>query len=287
MPDLCCPLCGGTDTSLRYQKSTLPIRQCACGMVFLYPPPNNEQLLEIYQADYYQSWGISGDDEATRAMKLGTFKRRIQQLSGLIAPGKVLDVGCATGFFLEVAFASGWEVYGVELSEYAAELARRRFGERIFIGTLEQAQYSDGNFDLITLSDLLEHVPDLRSFLLEVRRVLRPGGILMIVTPNVASLTAQLMRSRWSHYKREHLFYFSPDTIMRLLRESGFTIEFKGAAAKCLNIAYVAGQFKAYPHFLMTPLCNLADFLLPTSIKNVNFTVRCGEMLVVARNSTE
>lgn len=283
--DLCCPLCGASDAPLRYQQHSLPIRQCCCGMVFLSPQPDDEQLREMYRSDYYKSWGIAGnDDESTRVMKQGTFVRRMKRLAGLVPIGRVLDVGCATGYFLEVAAAAGWEVFGVELSDYASELARRTFGDHVFNGTLEQAHYPDGYFDLVTLSDLLEHVPDPRPFLSEVRRLLRPDGMLMIVTPDVTSLSARLMGGRWSHYKQEHLHYFSPETLMRLLSESGFSVVLKGAAAKILNCSYVANQFRVYPHFLMTPLCRIVDTLLPASLKEWNFPVYCGEMLVMARN---
>ena len=255
-------------------------------MVFLSPQPDEKQLRDIYGSDYYEGWGITGDDEsAPQAMKQQTFRRQLSLLARHMAPGKILDVGCATGFSLEVSAAVGWDVYGVELSNYAAELARRKFGEHIFNGTLEQAHYPNDFFDVVTLTDLLEHVPILNSFLSEVRRVLRPNGILLIVTPDVSSLTACIMGSRWSHYKEEHLHYFSRKTLTQLLTKHGFSVEYWKAAAKHLNISYVTKQFKVYPHSLMTPLCKFADDLLPAWIKNRNIPVRCGEMLVLARNS--
>lgn len=278
-----CHLCGLREARRRFPEGALPLWECPCGMVFLHPHPVPEELARIYQSDYYESWGIHGEDEAkTRAMKRGTFKARLQRFAGTAAAGRVLDVGCATGYFLEVAQEAGWDVFGVELSRFAAEAAQQRFGSRVFNGTLEQARYPDGHFDLVTLSDLLEHVPDPRSFLLEVARVLVPGGAVMVVTPDVKSLTAKVMGSRWSHYKREHLYYFSGETLARLLEETGFRVLERRAAAKCLNVAYVTTQFRAYPHFLATPLFNLASALLPARAKNHNLSIRCGEMLIIA-----
>ena len=279
-----CPLCEGTSVAFRYKDAALPIRWCSCGMVFLYPQPSDKQLREIYQSSYYLSWGIAGDDEeAPRAMKHHTFSRQLKTLARYVKPGKVLDVGCATGFFLDVASSAGWEVHGVELSEYAAEVARGRFGEHVFKGTLEQAGYPDESFDVVTLFDLLEHVPDPRLFLREVRRLLRPDGILLIVTPDITSLSARIMGHRWSHFKREHLHYFSPETITHLLTECGFALECREEAIKYLNFTYVVNQFRAYPHFIITPLCNVADSLLPTRIKKWHVPIRCGEMLILAR----
>lgn len=282
--ELRCPLCGGSEAPLLYPAGTLPLRRCPCGMVFLHPRPADGELHEIYQNDYYRSWGLTaadGSGDSTRQMKQGTFSLRLKRLAGLMAPGRVLDVGCATGFFLEVAARAGWEVWGVELSSYAATEAQRQFGERVCNGTLEAARYPDASFDLVTLSDILEHIPSPREFLREVKRILAPGGRVMIVTPDVTSLTARLMGSRWSHYKVEHLHYFSPETITRLLTECGLQVDCHEPAAKSLNLAYIVNQFRVYPHALMTPLTRLADTLLPARVKQWNIPLRCGEMLVL------
>lgn len=257
-------------------------------MIFLSPIPTAEKLRTIYQEDYYKSWGITCDNgDSTRCMKHDTFRNRIKRLSGLIKPRKVLDVGCATGFFLEAAAQEGWTVFGVELSEYAAAMARKTFGDHIFSGTLEEAHYADGFFDLVTLSDIVEHIPCPLDFLHEARRILSQDGMLMIVTPDVTSLTAKLMGRRWSHFKEEHLHYFSPETIARLLGESGFAVESIEPATKCLNIAYIVNQFKVYPHPLITPLCRGAELMLPTSFMKKNMQFRCGEMLVLAKKSAQ
>jgi len=280
-----CPLCGAAGARLRYPGNPLPVRQCACGMVFLSPQPSPEQLREIYGSDYYLSLGISGqDDEAVRGMKKETFRRQFEAIAAGAKPGRVLDVGCASGFFMEAATEAGWEAYGVELSGFAAELARSRFGDRVRHGTLEEAGYPDAFFDVVTLFDLLEHVPDPRSFLAEVRRVLRPGGRLLLVLPNAASLSARLMGRHWSHYNAEHLHYFTPETVAVLLCACGFEVEGVASAPKCLNLAYIFNQFRRYPSALVTPLRVIAERLLPNRMKSRNLRLHCGEMLVTARS---
>ena len=282
--DAPCSLCGANDAPPRHSGSPLPLKKCACGMVFLSPQPTAEELQEIYRSDYYLSLGISGDDEESpRAMKQHTFRRQFEAVARRVKPGKVLDVGCASGFFLEVADAAGWEAYGVELSSFAAELAKRRFGPRVHNGTLEQAGYPEAFFDAVTLFDLLEHVPDPKSFLGEVLRVLRPDGKLLLVMPNVASLSARIMGRHWSHYNAEHLHYFSPATIARLLSGCGFAVESVGKAPKSLNLNYIFKQLRRYPRSLITPLVSIADALLPAWSKELNLSLHCGEMLVVAR----
>jgi len=253
-------------------------------MVFLSPQPTAEQLRDIYRSDYYLSLGITGDDEeAPREMKQHTFRRQFEKVARQVKPGKVLDVGCASGFFLEVAAAAGWEAYGVELSGFAAELAQREFGSRILNGTLEQAGYPDAFFDAVTLFDLLEHVPDPRTFLAEVHRVLSSDGLLLLVMPNVASLSAGIMGRHWSHYNAEHLHYFSPATVTRLLSACGFAVESVEKAPKSLNLNYIFRQLRRYPRSLIAPLVSIADALLPACLKELDLRLPCGEMLVLAR----
>ena len=277
-----CPLCGDSGSVERYE-APLPIRDCACGLTFIWPRPTMDELNEIYTEEYYKSWGIEGEDDALpRAMKHLTFAYRLRKIAQVVRPGKVLDVGCATGYFLEVASRFGWEVTGVELSAYSARLAASKFGERVFNGSLEEAAFPDASFDMVTLSDLLEHIPDPLSFLREVRRILKPGGGVMIVTPNVDSLTERVMRGKWSHYKGEHLFYFSPLTIRACLEKSGFAAGKVSSAPKYLNLAYVLNQFTIYPHPVLTPLLKMVDCLIPERLKKVSVPIRCGEMMVLA-----
>jgi len=169
------------------------------------------------------------------------------------------------------------------LSEYSSRLAQQKFGDKIFNGTLEQAHFADKTFDLITLSDLLEHIRDLDAFMNEVLRVLKPSGLLMIVTPNAASFSCRMMGAKWSHYKAEHLHYFSPVTIKALLKKSGFTPLRSKTSSKYLNLSYIINQFRIYRHPIFTPLLIGIERLVPRSIKQANFPIICGEMLVLAR----
>ncbi len=279
-----CPLCDGSNIKKVYARGRLPISECSCGMVFLSSQDISESTAHFYGAEYYQSWGMDGGQEdVPRVIKHRTFQSWLRRVEALVTPGRLLDVGCATGFFLEVAASAGWDVAGVELSAYSAGLAGRKFGHRIFKGTLEQARFPDGAFELVTLTDLLEHIPKPRLFMKEVRRVLRDAGVLMIVTPNAASLSLALMGSKWSHFKLEHLCYFAPKTICRLLRDSGFALIGLESARKYLDFAYIVNQFKTYPHPWLSPLLKTIDQIVPERLKHVSLPLPCGEMLVLAR----
>jgi len=131
-------------------------------------------------------------------------------------------IGVALGDFLLEAKASGWDVEGVEISAFAAQQARAR-GLRVTTGRLEELDLPAASFDVITLYDSVEHFTDPVATLAAVRRLLAPGGIVHLVTPNVGGLQARLLGRLWYHYKPgEHLFYFAPRTLRATLEDAGF-----------------------------------------------------------------
>ena len=160
------------------------------------------------------------------------FSDEIEVIHGYVSPGRVLDIGCAFGFFLDVASENGWETYGVEISEYAA----RHIGDRhnVSIGELSEAKFPDNSFDLITLWDVIEHVANPPELLAESHRILKEDGLLFVNLPNkddlflkVKSTLYRLMGGRAIRLRghfTHHIYYFSPRTIERLLSQCGFRI---------------------------------------------------------------
>ena len=171
------------------------------------------------------------------------------------ARAPILDVGTASGFFLEVARERGFDPFGVELSTYAANLAKTKFGDqRIWNGTLETAPFEKESFHAVTMCDLLEHVTDPLATLALAAAFLRPGGVILIMTPDTGSLTNRLMGHRWTHYKAEHLFYFNKDAMKQLAAKTGLDLLRFHAARKYLTLRYLHSQFQAYRHRILTPL---------------------------------
>ncbi|HET9494043.1 MAG TPA: class I SAM-dependent methyltransferase, partial [Chloroflexia bacterium] len=137
---------------------------------------------------------------------------------------RLLDVGCATGEFMLVARANGWETYGVEPGA-PAEVARQITGCEVHAGTLDTAPYPDASFDVVTLWDVIEHVPSPTEYMASVARLVRPGGVIGITTPNIRSVSYWALGPRWSAVgPNSHIYYFTPDTLKRLLEKSGFRL---------------------------------------------------------------
>jgi 2-polyprenyl-3-methyl-5-hydroxy-6-metoxy-1,4-benzoquinol methylase len=291
-PPAACPFCGWTDSrtlARQVRASEHALRRCReCELEYLWPAPTWDEIQRIYTAGYYRSWGMAeGETPEVAEMKKATFALRMEEISRYVRPGRVLDVGTASGFFLEVAEQFGFEPFGVELSEYSGALARRKFGEEnIWIGTLETAPFERDSFQLIAMSDLLEHVPDPVRTLERARELLAPGGVLMVMTPNTRSLTHRLMGIAWTHYKLEHLTYWSPAVIRRAAAQTGFRLLSIRPAWKVMTLAYLATQFEAYPHPILTPLVRLLNARL-APWRHSHFRLSMGEMVALLRREDE
>lgn len=214
--------------------------------MYIHPRPTEDQIKKLYGENYYDGWGFKNNEEMVRRIKTLTFHRRFDEIEKYMHPGNVLDVGCDMGFSLEAALERKWEPYGVELSEYSSNIAKKKFGKAVFSGTLEEAHFQSDYFDAITMSDLIEHVPNPNELLQEVKRILKPNGLLAITTPDIASLSSKIMRKQWVNIKLEHLFYFSPHTITQTLEKNGFGVLRIIPATKALNMAYFHTIFKDF-----------------------------------------
>jgi 2-polyprenyl-3-methyl-5-hydroxy-6-metoxy-1,4-benzoquinol methylase len=139
-------------------------------------------------------------------------------LPRFVTRGRLLDVGCGNGQYLARMQGYGWETAGVEIDPEAAEVARREHGLTVHTGTIEDAPYPERSFDVITCQHVLEHIGEPRPFLEGMARFLRPGGRLVVVTPNAASLGHRLFgRDCYSLDPPRHLVIHTPASIRRLV----------------------------------------------------------------------
>jgi 2-polyprenyl-3-methyl-5-hydroxy-6-metoxy-1,4-benzoquinol methylase len=190
-------------------------------------PPTRHTIERLYSfaSGYHTAFrSESSGESGAHAARAAEFLRIVGCYS---RPGKILDVGCSVGFFLERARAEGWTTFGVEISNDTAELARAR-GLDVFTGTLEEAGLRPESFDVVTMWDALEHVEDPVATIAMAAEVLKEEGLLALSTPNIGGLFPRLSyraarwTGRWPHPEPpSHLFQFSKTTISRLLSQSG------------------------------------------------------------------
>jgi 2-polyprenyl-3-methyl-5-hydroxy-6-metoxy-1,4-benzoquinol methylase len=143
-----------------------------------------------------------------------------------LAGGRILDVGCGSGFFLRSIDAAAWDRFGVEIDARAAGSASLAVGKaNIFTGTLLESHYPDAHFDVVTFWSALEHVNQPRSYLAEARRVVKPGGTLIVQLPNAASRQLRWFGGDWFALDApRHRYHFGFETLKRVLEEAGFEV---------------------------------------------------------------
>ncbi|MFZ0531644.1 MAG: class I SAM-dependent methyltransferase [Anaerolineales bacterium] len=197
-----------------------------CGLIFQNPRPTQKEIGEAYP-NTYEAFYLDQDRTwlETKVFQYGLEKRCKTITSIKRNRGRLLDIGCSTGLFLNaMQFNHGWESFGVEVSEYPASIAREKYHLNIFQGSLEQTSYPPSFFDAVTLWDVLEHLPDPSSTLQEVKRIIKPDGVLVIRVPNYDSWDAKIFGSVWAGLDvPRHFYVFSQKNLLKLLEKNGFT----------------------------------------------------------------
>ncbi len=234
MSPFTCALCQAHQAELvvRETDGRTIVRCLNCGMRHVHPFPSDEALAAIYQTEAY--FGMNSPDPSVgySAYAVGqivstTDRERLRLLARWHPPpGRLLDVGCAFGSFLLAAHEAGWQPLGLEISEPAARTAREKFGLEVFNGTLQNFALPEESVDAVTLWEVIEHVREPIEELRRAARLLRPGGVMALSTPNAASLRARQEGPDWYgyHVSREHLLFFSPETLSRALQSAGFRV---------------------------------------------------------------
>ena len=223
-----CPVCGEPEARphLRVADVASPVVVCGgCGLARFDPLPEPDRIGSWYPDAYYGGTGRKFVRPIEWFMrKVGD--RHLRFLSRALPPGaRVLDVGCGRGVILSGLADRGLEVHGMEISERAAQGADPRAQIRI-AGDLVEAGYPADGFDEVVIWHVLEHVSAPRECLLEVRRILKPGGRLVVAVPNFSSLQSRWFGPDWFHLDLpRHLHHFPRAALHRLLRDVGFTIE--------------------------------------------------------------
>lgn len=280
-----CEVCNHKSLTSLFEKDSYHYEKCPnCGLIRIHPQPTDEALEAIYQNGYYAAWGETED--VFRSIKRKTFTSLLNMIPENIRGGKLLDVGAATGILMELACEWGYEPYGVEASQDGAASIARKFGaERLFADYFDQIDFAKtgliGNFDVVTMIDLIEHVRDPNEALRQAHSLLKSDGFLLLFLPETGSLSARVLGKKWNYYAPEHLFSFSKNCIAQLLQKNGFKVYKMGASPKYLNIEYASNVLKRIPGsfgFLRPILA-----LTPPAMKRIPIPLYVGQMTVLAR----
>ncbi len=300
-----CRLCGSRELTALFiardhrfkVAGSFPVAQCrGCGVVLLHPMPSPDVIEAYYALEDHYPYALPTFSR-TRRLKNGLLRfgaglyfgegsgalrtagrALLRPLRGKLIPrspfgGRLLDIGCGNGTYLLVMKAVGWGVYGCELSRTGAAAAQRA-GLPVVRGTVHSAAYPDAYFDVVRLEHVFEHIEDPAVLLKEIRRIIKPDGLLMIGVPHGASLSFRVFGQHWGLLGAPfHLYHYSLPTLSALLKRSGFRVVRRRflATPQCwlwsvnnyLNARYQTTRevgFVYHPVFVI--LCRLAVFPL-------------------------
>lgn len=280
-----CGICGNSNLVARFGLNNQQvIYKClSCTTVQLLP---QRVSLDDYNEDYYAYYGRNlQSDTALEVIKLKTYCRLIRVVESYVKVGRMLDIGCGLGHCLKAAQLLGWEAIGIEYSKEGAQIAQRYSGARVFCTKLKKTTFKPESFQAVMMFDVIEHVDNPKELLGRVSKILSPGGILLIVTPNVSSISAKVMGRKWNHYHSDHLFYFDRNSIKSVFPKDLRIVKIE-STLKFFNLAYVKGYFGRYPTPFFTTATSVLYALMPQALREFPISVHSGSMMLLAQKET-
>jgi SAM-dependent methyltransferase len=280
-PDVPCPVCGSA-AFVRHTRHAAYVRCDSCGLLRNEPFPTPQDV-ERYYAGKSAAGNYSASIAAFDEQRKGVYRaylRVLERETGLQLRGaKVLDAGCFTGLSLEALPESGASPYGLEYQPEAARIAESKFPGRVVNADICAAMGLPHAVDVVTMTDVIEHVPSPAAALRAVRAALKPGGRLLLTTPDTSSLMARLLGRYWPSYSPiHHLHLFDGRNLERLLRQEGFDPLYARPLWKTYSLEYVRW-------ILQHQHPGAASILkaLPRFISKAPLPLNGGERIVIAR----
>ncbi|MBN1873343.1 MAG: class I SAM-dependent methyltransferase [Anaerolineae bacterium] len=252
-----------------------PIMQCQqCGLVYATPRRREQDVLELYET---VEDALYIEEREGRILTFNTHLRKLESFTGAPNHRALLDVGAYLGVFVDVATRHGWDAWGVEPSKWAVTQARAQ-GLQMHLGTLEQTKLPANSFSVVTMWDVIEHLPNPLRTLHEAARVLEPQGWLVVHTMDIESVFARLMGKRWPWLMEMHLYYFSRRTLTAMLEKAGFEVAWVGTQGRYLRAGYLASRVTALIPTIGRPLEHLITAL---KLRKVPVRVNLGDLFTV------
>lgn len=214
-----CPVCQAEKFKRLEKYEHAYIVKCTnCDMVFSDQQPEQSELVDFYSDGYDLTKYYSPITEK-RYLKL------LEEFESFRKTGKLLDIGCGFGFFLETAKQKNWDVTGIEITDDAVKACTLK-GLRMHHGTLEIAHFQDEMFDVIVMIETIEHITEIDNLIREIYRILRPGGLVYLSTPNFNAINRYRLKDQYDVIQYPlHLSYFTPKTLTRFFEMNGFKTE--------------------------------------------------------------
>jgi 2-polyprenyl-3-methyl-5-hydroxy-6-metoxy-1,4-benzoquinol methylase len=286
-----CPVCGKAETRPRYSVGGFSIVACAsCAMVYVNPRLRTSDLFNIYRNEYFTR-GRRNDEsgyenyELIASLRIKTFNKWYSDLRRFL-PSQgpdacALDIGCAAGYFLDVLRENGWRhVEGIELDTRMINVPRSR-GYNVSDLPLEQFA-ATRRYSLITLFDVLEHLPDVNNDFAKLSSMLDENGIIALVTPDCDSFQRKIFGKRWFQFKpMEHISYFSPPTLAMLAEKHGLEIIQRSSSGQFADYNFLYDRLSKYRFLFFNRLFSAVCSLF--GLKKSHWYMGTGSMFAILR----
>ncbi len=242
-----CSICG-CGSIFNYSKNDPYLKGCHdCKIVFTHPLP--EGLTEAYDEDYYKIW-----HEKQLRQRVKLWKRRLEIVKKFCKSGQLLDVGTGDGLFLKVAKSANFNVCGTEISPTAVRAAKNLYDLDIHLTEIENADFEENSFDVITIWHVIEHVKNPLEVLKKVYSLSKPGAVVFVATPNldkhVARIGYRLKSNKpypfYSPKGEQHLFHFTEYTLERIIKKAGFNIIYTGVDFASVRLIFKILEYASF-----------------------------------------
>lgn len=223
-----CALCDNKEHDFYRKIDDYRLVKCSqCGLVYLNPRPTQREIDKEYSAEYHINKIIRKELKGVEEIEEEINKNigRVEEIKHLENKGKLLDIGCGSGFFIACLKKYGWNVSGIDISKWATEFARKKLRLNVITGTVEDVQFNE-KFNIVTMYHILEHLPNPIGSLKKVLELIADDGTLIIKGPNLGSFDRIWHGKKWRGYDLPfHLYHFTPKTYQMILKMAGFSVQ--------------------------------------------------------------
>jgi 2-polyprenyl-3-methyl-5-hydroxy-6-metoxy-1,4-benzoquinol methylase len=245
-----------------------------CNLIYMNP------MEKVSKTNEYYSKAKNTHAPTIRECYLRTAKSQVRLIQKYAGGTNLLDIGCAQGFFLFSASKAGYTTKGIEISQDAAAYAIKEFGLDVEAKPFEELRFPENHFDVVTLWQVLEHVPYPLMMLKEVHRILKPGGLVVASTPNIGGIPAKILKKRWWDIKRLHLNQFTTETLANILQNAGFknmsAVSYRGFVSLSILLTMTLKYLDAYerlkalfnPDHILGKMLNKIMLIYPSGLNH-------------------
>ncbi len=279
-----CPWCNGNAKLVykNFPSKTTNIYRCEkCKIMFQSPLPSEEEIFNMYSEEYFSSWG---DNDFLEVTKKGDFKRYIKLIEKFNTTNekKLLDIGTAQGFLLEVAQERGWDVKGIEMS-HSVKVSNKKIKDKIIYGDFLKLNFQKEEFSAITSISLFEHIREPKKFTRKVHYILKSEGLWLVLVPNIDSFQRKILGKRWPHFNPPHLFYYNFKFFEFLCSENGFEIIYKKIPYTNYSLSYISNQISLNSSGIFSSIAKILRNTLPHFFLQKEIKISGGNLLVLLR----